>query len=95
MTADTDLTLTLINVRSIQVVAQVRQFNLDRELSDAQKEFEAELNLRKTMENGPFGGMGGAIAAPEPVVEAVPGEALRAAKPKPSKFVPKKPAKRK
>jgi hypothetical protein len=84
LTADTDLQLTLVNVRSIQMISGIRAFNLDRELADGQKEFEAEITLRKQMEAGPFGGLGGAVAVPEPpMVEDMP------AAPKPAS---KKPA---
>jgi hypothetical protein len=86
LTADTDLQLTLVNVRSIQTLSGIRAFNLDRELSDAQKEFEAEIAVRKQLEGGPFGGIVGAppVAVPEaPRVDDGPGAPMAA---------PKKPA---
>ena len=90
LAADTDLQMTLLNVRSIQSISGIRPFNLDVELAEAQKDFEKEIALRKQMEAGPFGGLGGAaVAVPEePMVEDMP----VAPKPAPKKAAPKKPA---
>ena len=91
LTSDTDLQLTLVNVRSIQVVSGIRTFNLDRELADAQKEYEKEITLRKQMEGGPFGGLGGpGIAVPEPAIEDVPAPKAAPKKPAPKKPAPKR-----
>jgi hypothetical protein len=94
LTADTDLQLTLLNVRTIQLISGIRAFNLDRELAEAQKEFESELSLRKQMEGGPFGGGAGAAVAPDPVIDDEPAPKAPPKKPAPKKPAPKKPTTR-
>ncbi len=94
LTADSELQLTLLNVRSVQMISGIRPFNLDRELADAQKEFEREIALRKQMEGGPFGGPGAAVAVPdEPEVGDGPAAAPKA--PPKKAVAPKKPAPKK
>lgn len=61
LTPDTTLALSLLNLRAIASLNEIRPFNIQEEIAESE-------SLAKAMENGPFGGGGGAgdtEAAPE------------------------------
>ena len=80
MTAESNVTLQLLNVRSINSISEIRPFNLEQELADSAKAAADQAAFLKEMQQG-VGGIGGLGAAPA----APPAEAptKKPAKPKP------------
>lgn len=94
LTPDSLLSLTLLNVRSLNSLSDLRAFNLDQELAESAKRAEVEAALRAEAEKGGgfpgFGGLGGGggavrteITQPEPAPVATP-------VPQPKKPAPKR-----
>jgi hypothetical protein len=95
LTPDSSLSLSLLNIRNIESLSDIRPFNMEQEIAEAEKAAEAEAELRKQFEEGPagLGGLGGA-AVPEEVAIPEPPAPKPAAKPKPKPTPKKKPTPR-
>jgi hypothetical protein len=88
LAADTPLTLTLINVRSITSMGDFRPFNLQQELAESAKAAEDESRLIQQLEqNGPGGaaGPGVGIGVAEPDRNPTPAKPAPAKRPAPRK----------
>jgi hypothetical protein len=79
LTPETPLALTLMNLRSVASITDVRPFNMDRELEESAKAAQAEAAFREQIGKGAgaLGGLGGfpfpgADAAPVPAPKAPP-----------------------
>ncbi len=95
LSAESVLHLTLLNVRHIAGITDIRAFDLDRELAESEKAAKEEADARAQLQ----GRFGGGVEAPPAVGEAiaVPDAAVPAAPEKPAKkpvAKPKAPAKK-
>jgi hypothetical protein len=102
LTAESALALTLVNVRSISSISDIRPFDMERELAESARAAEDEVRLRGSLGQGPGGpaGFGGAagVFSPEPVTAPDSPVTAPAEKPRPVTKQPapvKKPAPRK
>ncbi len=73
VTAESPVHLTLMNVRHIATIREIRAFDLDRELADAEKAAKETEAMRRRMMQGPLG------VGAEPPVADVPDSPVRTA----------------